>query len=76
VIFLDRHRKGDDPHLDWKIRLFVAGALVALVGMARDSAWMVAGGLLTLLGAASLRFFPGGRAKGPSPEDDEEDGPD
>ena len=74
MIFLNRSRRGEDPYLDWKVRLFLVGAVVALVGMARDATWMVLGGMLILLAGASLRFFPGGRARGPSPEDDEDDG--
>ena len=73
MIFLERSRKGDDPYLAWKVRLFLAGAVVALLGMARDSSWMVVGGVVILLAGASLRFFPGGRARGPSPEEDEDD---
>ena len=76
MIFLDRSRKGDDPYLDWKVRLFLAGAVVALWGMARAVSWLVLVGILILLAGASLRFLPGGRARGPSPEEDEDDGRD
>jgi hypothetical protein len=65
VIFLDRSRKGDDPYLDWKVRLFLAGAVVALWGMARAVSWLVLVGILILLAGASLRFLAGRRAPQP-----------
>jgi hypothetical protein len=75
VIFFDRRRKGDDPFLEWKVRLFLAGAAVALVGMARNSSWLVLGGILILLAGASLRFFrrPGAEAPGEGAGEDEGD---
>ncbi len=57
MIFLDRRRRGEDPHLDWKIRLFIVGAVIALLGMARDASWMLVVGILVLLAGAALRFF-------------------
>jgi hypothetical protein len=73
VIFLDRRPRGDDPHLEWKVRLFLVGAVVALLGMARGSAWLVSVGIVILLAGASLRFF---RRRGVDlpPEEDEDDG--
>jgi hypothetical protein len=73
MIFLDRGRKGDDPRLGWKVRLFLIGAVVALLGMARGSSWLVLGGMLILLVGASLRFLPGGRVAEPPPESEEDD---
>jgi hypothetical protein len=75
VIFLDRGRTGDDPYLEWKVRLFLFGAVLALVGMARGSTWLVSGGILILLAGASLRFFRRPGADLP-PEEDEDHGPD
>jgi len=78
VIFLDRGRSGEDPHLDWKIRLFIVGAVVALLGMARDASWMLVVGILVLLAGAALRFLPSRGAEPASggEEDDEDSRPD
>jgi len=59
VIFPSRHRKNHDAYLEWKVRLFFAGALVALAGMALASSWLVGAGILILLSGAALRFLPG-----------------
>jgi fatty acid desaturase len=66
VIFLDRGRRKSDAYLSWKVRLFFAGAVVALLGMAVASSWVVGAGTLILLGAALLRFVPERRAGPPS----------
>lgn len=67
-IFADRSRRGPDPFLDWKVRLFFAGAVAALLGMAFDSRWLV-GAAIALLALGFLLRFLGGRGR-PDPEDD------
>ncbi len=58
LLFADRSRRGPDPFLRWKVRLFLAGAVVALLGMARDSSWLL-GVAVAFLGAGFvLRFIP------------------
>jgi hypothetical protein len=58
-----------DPFLEWKVRLFSVGAVVALVGIYLDDRW-VTGAALVLLGAGVLlRFLPGGSP----PAEDETD---
>lgn len=59
LLFADRSRRGPDPFLRWKVRLFLGGAVAALFGMARDSSWLL-GVAVALLGAGFvLRFIPG-----------------
>lgn len=82
MIFIDRSRKGGDHHLDWKIRLFGMGALLALVGMGLDIPLLVGSAIVVLLLGFILRFLPGGgedagEAHGPesSNEDLDSDAP-
>jgi hypothetical protein len=57
-MLLDRRpRQGPDPLLDWKVRLFFAGAVLLLVGMALDRRVMVGAGVAVLVAAFALRFF-------------------
>lgn len=73
LLFADRSRRGPDPFLRWKVRLFLAGAVVALLGMARDSPWLL-GVAVALLGAGFvLRFIPG-EGEDEDEEEDEEEG--
>ena len=58
LLFADRSRRGPDPYLDWKVRLFLAGAVVALVGMARESSWIVGVAVALLAAGFLLRFVP------------------
>ena len=47
-----------DPYLLWKVRLFVIGAALALVGMALVMRWLVWAGIGILVVALLLRFLP------------------
>ncbi len=47
-----------DPYLLWKVRLFVTGAALALVGMALVMRWLVWAGIGILVVALLLRFLP------------------
>jgi hypothetical protein len=58
VILASRKNGAPDPFLDWKVRLFFVGAIVALVGMGLDSSLIVGVAILVLLVGASLRFLP------------------
>jgi len=60
-------RDGEDRFLVWKVRLFVVGAAVALVGMGLSRSWVVWAGMGVLLVALVLRFLPDGDRE---PEDD------
>jgi len=57
VIFLNRRSREGGGFLDWKIRLFFAGAILALVGMAWESAILVGAAVAALLMGLALRFF-------------------
>lgn len=52
-----RERRGPDPHLDMKIFLFLAGAGLAVAGMALEMPALVWLAFLPLAGVALLRFF-------------------
>lgn len=57
----DRSTEREAKHLDWRIRLFGAGAVLAVVGMYYDSRWVI-WLAITVLGAGFfLRFLPLGR---------------
>jgi hypothetical protein len=59
MILLDRKRREEDPHLDWKVKLFFIGAALALAGIAVNSTWLIGAAVLALLAGAGLRFLPG-----------------
>ena len=62
LIFLSRSPKADrHPWFEWKVRLFLAGAAIALVGIATGRDWIVAVATFVLFAAFVLRFIPGGR---------------
>ena len=67
LLFADRSRRGPDPYLGWKVRLFLAGAVVALVAMARESSWLMGVAVLFLGAGFLLRFLP-------QPDDEDEAG--
>lgn len=57
IIGIDRRQRGPDPHLDWKVRIFLAGAAVALVGIALESGIVVGVATGILLVGFGLRFI-------------------
>jgi len=60
MIFSSRKRGGPDSHLDWKVRLFFAGAALALAGIGLESSLLVGVAIAVLLGGVVLRFLPAG----------------
>lgn len=42
----------------WKVRLFAAGAALALAGMGLELRWLVWAGIAALLAGLTLRFLP------------------
>ena len=52
-----RTRRGPDPHLDLKIFLFMAGAILAGAGMALERPILVWLAFVPLAAVALLRFF-------------------
>lgn len=45
-------------HLEWRVRLFGAGAILALVGMVSGTEWLVNVAIGVLLLGFALRFVP------------------
>ncbi len=45
-------------HLDWRVRTFAAGALLALVGMALGMPWLVWIAVGLLIVGFAMRFLP------------------
>ena len=59
VIWVSRNRRGHEAHLDWRIRLFFSGAVLAMAGMAMDQSWLIGLAIGVLVVAILLRFIPG-----------------
>jgi hypothetical protein len=45
-------------HLEWRIRIFGAGAILALVGMWSEQGWLINIAIGVLLIGLALRFLP------------------
>ena len=73
LFFADRSRKADDyPWLAWKVRLFTAGAVLAVFGMVQDDNRIIAVATVVLLAGFLLRFLPDGRGLVTEDEDEED----
>ncbi|MDE2763155.1 MAG: hypothetical protein OXQ94_15735 [Gemmatimonadota bacterium] len=55
-----RERRGEDRFLAWKVRIFVAGAALALAGIGMSLSWLVWVGIGVLVVGLLLRFLPDG----------------
>lgn len=55
----DRGRRAG-PHLEWRVRLFVAGAVLALAGMYLEEPWLTGLAIVVLLAGMLVRFLPSG----------------
>ncbi len=64
VFFLSRSRKRSLKHLEWRVRLFGAGALLALVGISVRLSWLIYTAIAVLVSGVALRFL-----EGPPPDD-------
>ncbi|MDE2752946.1 MAG: hypothetical protein OXK77_08530 [Gemmatimonadota bacterium] len=51
-------REVDAGLVAWKVRLFAAGAALALAGMGFELRWLVWAGIAALLAGLTLRFLP------------------
>jgi len=69
-LLLDRSRR-ERPHLEWKIRLFAAGAVLGLAGMYLEERWLTGAGIVVLAAGALVRFVPVGI--GPKETDEDSD---
>ena len=45
-------------HLEWKVRIFSAGAVLALVGIYLGKSWVTLLAIVVLVAGAGLRFLP------------------
>lgn len=61
-MFFDRSRKAG-PYLEWKVRFFTVGAVLAVVGMALNQRWMTWSAIGVLVAGMLLRFLPAGRIR-------------
>ncbi len=73
-LFLDRNRRAG-PYLEWKVRIFAAGAVLGLAGILMDEAWLRMAAIVVLAGGILLRFLPDGTADatGKYEEDDDDE---
>ncbi|MEQ9400523.1 MAG: hypothetical protein RJQ04_15275 [Longimicrobiales bacterium] len=46
------------PYLEWKVRLFTVGAILALGGMYLDEGWVLAVATVVLILGMLVRFLP------------------
>ena len=51
-------------HLEWRIRTFGVGAILAVVGMATGQSWLVNVAIVVLVIGVLLRFLPEPRETG------------
>ena len=58
MMFHSRKKKDPDPYLDWKVRLFLLGALLAMIGLAMESSLVVGLAIAVLFAGVVLRLFP------------------
>lgn len=71
LLFVDRSRRAG-RYLEWKVRLFSVAAVLVVVGMYLEEAWMTAAAILLLFAALSLRFLPGAVPHGDDAEAESE----
>lgn len=74
VVRLDRSRRAG-AHLEWKVRIFLVGAVLGLSGILLEERWLSGAAIAVLAAGALVRFLPGGRDLTDDGEDEEEDGP-
>lgn len=56
-MFIDRSRRDDDPWLNFKVGVFVAGAALAAAGIYFDSRWLIWVAIAVLLLGFAVRFI-------------------
>jgi hypothetical protein len=57
LFFLTRSRKRSLKHLEWRVRLFGAGALLALVGISVQLPWLIYSAIVVLVAGMGLRLL-------------------
>jgi hypothetical protein len=73
MFFSSRRRRGPDLHLDWKVRIFFLGALLAFIGIGTESQPVVLVAIAVLLVGIVLKFFPTGSRVEQAEENENED---
>lgn len=69
LVFMDRGRRaGRYPWFEWKVRLFVVGAALGVVGIGLSWDLLVLAGILVLAAGLLVRFLPGGRGVDAEPD--------
>lgn len=69
-LFFDRSKRAG-AHLEWKVRFFVAGAVLGVAGMYLEETWLTGAGIVVLLAGALLRLVP--RGSGPTETEEDDD---
>lgn len=64
---MDRSKRAG-RYLEWKVRIFVVAATLALGGMYLDEPWLVGVAIVVLVAGMALRFVPSGE----EPEEEED----
>jgi hypothetical protein len=59
-----KRTRGPVRHLVWRIRLFGVGAILAVVGIAAEQAWLIDVAIVVLVIGVVLRFVPEPRETG------------
>jgi hypothetical protein len=60
-MLIDRRRDRPVRHLELRVALFGAGAILAVVGMATERSWLIDVAIAVLLVGVLIRFLPGPR---------------
>jgi len=66
MVFLDRRQRAS-RHLEWKVRIFIVAAVLALVGIYLEERWLTGSAIVILFAGLGLRFVSdqGDRAEDP-----------
>ena len=62
-MLIDRRKDRPVRHLEWRIRLFGVGAIMAVVGIATEQSWLINVAIAVLAAGVLIRFLP--RSKEP-----------
>ncbi len=72
MILSSRKKRGPDRYLDWRVRLFFVGAVLALLGISLGSSILVGLAIAVLLLGLGFRFLPSGDGGVEADENNEE----
>jgi len=66
-LFLDRSGRSRQ-FLEWRTRIFIAGAFIALAGIYFDEQWMTGLAIIVLMAGFLMRFLPSTYSRHPDPD--------